>query len=51
MNIDEICSSIKNQKYKEIILNDSACDDFEYRMKSIVKSFEYILNEKSEFEK
>lgn len=50
MNIDEICSSIKNQKYKEIILNDSACDDFEYRIKQVVDTFNFILPNKSEFE-
>lgn len=51
MNIEEICSSIKNQKYKEIILNDAECDDFDNRMKKIVEAFDYILPEKSGFEK
>lgn len=50
MNIDEICDSIKNQKYKEIVLNDSVCDDFEYRIKQLVDTFNFILPNKSEFE-
>lgn len=51
MNIDEICSAIKNQKYQEIILNDVECVDFDVRMKKIVSSFAEILPEKSSFEK
>lgn len=51
MNIEEICSSIKNQKYKEIILNDAECDDFDDRMKKIVEAFDSLLPEKSGFEK
>lgn len=51
MNINEICSSIKKQKYKEIILNDAECDNFEERMSNIVEAFDAILPEKSGFEK
>ena len=52
MNIREITDTIKNQKYKEIILNDAKCNsDFEYRMNEILHAFELILPEKSGFEK
>ena len=52
MNIREITDAIKNQKYKEIILNDALCkSDFEYRMNAILHAFESILPEKSGFEK
>jgi hypothetical protein len=51
MNINEICSSIRKQKYKEIILNDAECDNFEERMSKIVSAFDAILPEKSGFEK
>lgn len=52
MNIKEISDAIKNQKYKEIILNDAECNsDFESRMNAISHAFESILPEKSEFEK
>lgn len=51
MDIEEICSAIKKQKYKEIVLNDAKCEDFEERMKKIVGAFDSILPEKSGFEK
>ena len=51
-NIGEITNSIKNQKYKEIILNDSdSVLDFDFCMNEISRAFEAILPEKSEFEK
>lgn len=50
-NLNEICKSITNRTYKEIIINDSECADFDERMKKIVDAFETILPEKSEFEK
>lgn len=50
MDIDEICSAIKKQKYKEIILNDAECEDFDKRMKMIVEAFDSILSDKSSFE-
>ncbi|MCR5606428.1 MAG: Stealth CR1 domain-containing protein [Treponema sp.] len=51
MNIEEICSAIRNKKYKEIVLNDSECVDFNERMHKIVESFDFILPEKSQFER
>lgn len=51
MDIEEICSAIQNQEYKEIVLNDAKCNDFSERMERIVNSFEAILPEKSGFEK
>lgn len=49
-NIEEICLSIKKQKYKEIVLNDAECKDFDERMKKLVEAFDSILPEKSNFE-
>ena len=50
MSINEICSAIKKQKFKEIVLNDAECKDFDMRMKKIAEAFESILPEKSAFE-
>lgn len=50
-DIDEICSAIKSQKYREIVINDAECEDFDSRMKKISEAFETILPEKSGFEK
>ena len=50
MDIEEICDAIKNQKYKEVILNDAECKDFDKQMQSIADAFESILPEKSGFE-
>ena len=51
MDIEEIRYAIQKQKYKEIVLNDAECDDFDYRMKKIIEAFDSILPEKSGFEK
>ena len=51
MDIEEICSAIQKQKYKEIVLNDAECADFDERMQKIVAAFESILPKKSGFEK
>ena len=50
MDINEICSAIKKGKYKEIVLNDVDCKDFDYRMEKISQAFETILPKKSNFE-
>ena len=51
-NNDEIISSIINQKYKMICINDSDSNvDFEKSKKEINDAFDKILNEKSSFEK
>ena len=49
-NINEICTAIKKQKYKEIVLNDAECEDFDERMQKITEAFESILPKKSTFE-
>ncbi len=49
-DIEEICTSIENKKFSEIVLNDAVCDDFDYKMKRILEAFEKILPEKSNFE-
>lgn len=49
-NIEQIASDIKNQKYKEIIINDSEVQDFESLMNILKESFDYILPKKSSFE-
>lgn len=48
----EICNAIKNQKYKEIVINDCGenSEEFASYMKKIAKAFEEILLEKSSFE-
>lgn len=48
----EICNAIKNQKYKEIVINDCGknSEEFASYMKKIAKAFEEILPEKSSFE-
>lgn len=49
---DEICSAIRNQKYKEIVINDCGENSvsFDLYMTEIAKAFEEILPEKSSFE-
>lgn len=51
-NNDKLYSSIINKKYKVLCINDSNPDiDFESTQKKLIESFEYILPEKSSFEK
>lgn len=48
----EIINAITKQKYKILCLNDTTNDfDFEKSKKEIIEAFEYILPEKSSFEK
>lgn len=49
-DIEIIQKSIRTQRYKEIVLNDQDCFDYDKRIELIEKSFEYILPEKSQFE-
>ena len=49
-NIEQIASDIKNQTYKEIIINDSEVQNFESLMNILKESFDYILPKKSSFE-
>ena len=51
-SVEEICGAIKNQKYKEIAINDCGknSENFDFYMKEIAKAFEEILPEKSSFE-
>lgn len=48
----EICNAIKNQKYKEIVINDCGknSEEFAFYMEKITEAFEEILPEKSNFE-
>ena len=39
------------QTYKEIVINDSELNDFDSAKEKLKDAFEYILPEKSEFEK
>lgn len=51
-NIDKMVKAIKKQKYKMICINDSDEKfDFDKRKTRIIDAFEYILPEKSSFEK
>lgn len=48
----EICRSIEKQRYRAICLNDSKEDiDFEQVQRRLADSFEYVLGERSEYEK
>ena len=49
---NEICSAIRMQKYKEIVINDCGknANNFDFYMQEIAKAFEEILPEKSSFE-
>lgn len=49
-NIEKICKTIEKQKVREIVINDSICSDYEYRVKKIIDSFNYIFPKKSNFE-
>ena len=51
-NINEVCDTIKNQKYHVVCLNDTdeSCD-FEKDKKALIEAFDKILPEKSSFEK
>ena len=49
-DISEIVSSIAMSRYKEIVLNDAECSDFDERMEKIKAAFELLLPEKSSFE-
>ena len=49
--ITEICRSIERQKYRAVCLNDSADDiDFEEIRACLMKSFERLLPERSQYE-
>ena len=51
-NFNKLVNVIKKQKYKMICINDSDEDfDFENAKKAIIHSFDYILPNKSSFEK
>lgn len=50
-DVEEIVCAIKQQKFHEIVLNDHVCDDYETRMERIRQAFDFILPEKSIFEK
>ena len=50
-NASDIAGFIKKQTYKEIVINDSELNDFDSAMEKLKDAFEYILPEKSEFEK
>lgn len=50
-DISQLAEAIKQHKYCEIVLNDHECDDYEIRMEIIRQAFEFILPEKSIFEK
>ena len=51
-SISKIKNDLEEQRYKIMCLNDECGDDrFEKTQKELVKSFEKILNEKSQFEK
>ena len=50
-NEEKLYEAIRQQKYKMICINDSIeLKNFELAKKKTIESFEYILNEKSEFE-
>ena len=49
-SLDTICNAIKNQKYKEICINDGEIENFDETMAKIIDAFDAILPEKSSFE-
>ncbi|MDA3057750.1 stealth family protein [Campylobacter sp. VBCF_05 NA6] len=49
-SINNICNAIKNQKYKEICINDGEIENFDEAMSQIISAFDSILPEKSSFE-
>ena len=49
-NFNQMCSDIKNQKYKEVVINDGGYDMSVEEEKKLLQSFNSILPEKSEFE-
>lgn len=49
-DVSEIVNSISKGKYKEIVLNDAECTDFDKRMEEIKKAFDRLLPNKSSFE-
>ena len=49
-NIESICNNIRHCSVREIVINDSICNDYESRMKKVVEAFDSILPEKSSFE-
>lgn len=49
-DITKICSTIKEKKVREIVINDTLCSDYDKRMKMIVEAFDSILSDKSSFE-
>lgn len=51
-NIDAICCSLEQQKYRAVCLNDSRMDiDHVYIQNRLKESFEHILKDSSSFEK
>jgi hypothetical protein len=49
-NNDNLFSSIKEQKYKEVVINDSDYDNIDEELKKLVMCFDAILPGKSSFE-
>ncbi len=49
-DIETIQKSIRNKKYKIIVINDQDCCDYDKRIDLIRRSFDSILPEKSQFE-
>ena len=49
--IEDICSSLEQQRYRAVCLNDSKTDiDFDHIKQRLTESFEKILPERSAFE-
>ncbi|MGN0357059.1 MAG: capsular biosynthesis protein, partial [Blautia sp.] len=51
MHLEELCNTIRHQKYKAICFNDAEKIDYETAKKSLNDAFESVLPEKSSFEK
>ncbi|MBR4385378.1 MAG: Stealth CR1 domain-containing protein [Treponema sp.] len=49
-DINKICNSIKGKTVREIVINDSICENYDNRLKQVKAAFEYKFPKKSSFE-
>ena len=50
INDDKLSEYVLSGKFKEIIINDDECNDFNIRMEKVADAFKQLLPQKSTFE-
>ena len=49
-NIERICGAVRGRNIKELVINDSICDDYDLRLQQLKNAFEQKFPNKSSFE-